>query len=267
MPPREAAQQEHGRGRLGADRDRAGAVRGVHAVGVHHRHLGPVLPAVRPDHRRRDGDFADRVADAVAGDVRAAAEAARRRAHRDRWWERPIHGFFGLFNRGFDGIGAGVSWLRHAQLVRRAAIDGRDLSRRASVSASIAFRKTPVGFIPQVDRGYLIVVRAAAARRLAGAHRRGAAACARHRPRRARRRRTPSTFAGFYGATFTNAPNAGAIFLVLDPFEQARPRSAPVGAGDPGRAAPAAVGASRTPSSSPCCRRRCRASAPPAASA
>ena len=25
---------------------------------------------------------------------------------------------------------------------------------------------------------------------------------------------------GFSGATFTNAPNAGAIFVVLDPFEQ-----------------------------------------------
>ena len=22
--------------------------------------------------------------------------------HRDTWWERPIHGFFGYFNRGFD---------------------------------------------------------------------------------------------------------------------------------------------------------------------
>ena len=43
---------QHGRGRLGADRDRAGAVRGVRAVGVHHRHFRPVLPAVRPDDRR-----------------------------------------------------------------------------------------------------------------------------------------------------------------------------------------------------------------------
>ena len=46
---------------------------------------GPVLPAVRVDHRRRDGDFADRVADAVAGAVRVVAQAARPR-HRDRWW-------------------------------------------------------------------------------------------------------------------------------------------------------------------------------------
>ena len=30
---------------------------------------------------------------------------------------------------------------------------------------------------------------------------------------------------GFSGATFTNAPNAGAVFLVLEPFEKrARPK-------------------------------------------
>ena len=31
--------------------------------------------------------------------------------HRDRWWEGPIHRFFGVFNWGFDRLGAGVSWL------------------------------------------------------------------------------------------------------------------------------------------------------------
>ena len=47
LAPREAAKQEHGRGRLGADRHCAGAVRRVRAFHVHHRHLRPVLPAVR----------------------------------------------------------------------------------------------------------------------------------------------------------------------------------------------------------------------------
>ena len=69
---------KHGRGRRGAGRDCARAVRGVRAVRVHHRHLRPVLQAVRADHRRRDGDFADRLADAVAGALRAAAAAASR---------------------------------------------------------------------------------------------------------------------------------------------------------------------------------------------
>ena len=39
------------------------------------RHLRAVLPAVRADHRRRDGDLADRVADLVAGARRHAAQA------------------------------------------------------------------------------------------------------------------------------------------------------------------------------------------------
>ena len=60
----------------GADRDRARAVRGVRAVGLHHRNFRPVLSPVRAHHRGRDGDLADRVADAVAGAVRAAAQAA-----------------------------------------------------------------------------------------------------------------------------------------------------------------------------------------------
>ena len=49
-------------------------------VGLHHRHFRPVLPPVRAHHRGRDRHLADRVADAVAGDVRAAAQAARPRS-------------------------------------------------------------------------------------------------------------------------------------------------------------------------------------------
>src|SRR6267142_5657137 len=30
---------------------------------------------------------------------------------RDTWWERPIHGFFRLFNRGFTALGTGYGWL------------------------------------------------------------------------------------------------------------------------------------------------------------
>ena len=68
---------QHGRGRRRADRDRAGAVRGVHSLRLHHRHHRPVLPPVRAHHRGLDRDLADRIADAVAGDVRAGAQAAR----------------------------------------------------------------------------------------------------------------------------------------------------------------------------------------------
>ena len=137
--------------------------------------------------------------------------------HRDSWWERPIHGFFGLFNRGFNGVGAGVSWLA-TRTVRRAAIMvviylvviGFGLNQ---------FRKTPVGFIPQVDGGYLIMVLqlppGASLARTDEVQQR-ALDIALGVPGVAH----GVNIVGFSGATFTNAPNAGAIFLVLDPFEK-----------------------------------------------
>jgi hydrophobe/amphiphile efflux-1 (HAE1) family protein len=135
--------------------------------------------------------------------------------HRDRWWERPIHGFFAMFNRGFNGLGAGVSWLA-GRTVRRAAIMvvvylvviGFGLNQ---------FRQTPVGFIPQIDAGYMIVVvqlppGASLARTDAAQQRALDIALS-----------VPGVVhgvnvVGFSGATFTNSPNAGAIFLVLDSF-------------------------------------------------
>ena len=75
---------------------------------------------------------------------------------RERWWERPIHGFFRLFNAGFDALGRGYGWLA-ARVVRFAAIM---LVVYAGVIAFglNEFSKTPAGFIPQVDQGYLIAV-------------------------------------------------------------------------------------------------------------
>ena len=85
-----------------------------------------------------------------------------------------------------------------------------------------AFRATPVGFIPQVDAGYIIVVvqlppGASLARTDAVQQR--VLDIALGVPGVAH----AVNVVGFSGATFTNAPNAGALFLVLDPFEQARP--------------------------------------------
>ena len=49
--------QEHGRSGRRTDRDHAGAVLGVRAVGFHHRHFRAVLPAIRAHHRRRHRSF------------------------------------------------------------------------------------------------------------------------------------------------------------------------------------------------------------------
>ena len=136
---------------------------------------------------------------------------------RERWWERPIHGAFGIFNRGFDAMARGYGWLA-ARVVRFAAI------MLLVYAGIIAFglnecRKTPIGFIPQLDRGYVIVV----SQLPPGA----ALACTDEVQRRIVdiALTTPGVkgavnIVGFSGATFTNAPNAGAAFLVLDPFEK-----------------------------------------------
>jgi multidrug efflux pump len=137
--------------------------------------------------------------------------------HRDRWWERPIHLFFRAFNWGFGGVATGISWLA-SRTVRRAAIMfviylvflGFGLNQ---------FRNTPVGFIPQVDGGYVIlVVQLPPGSSLArtDAVQQRALDIAMTVPGIAH----GANIVGFSGATFTNAPNSGAIFLVLKPFEE-----------------------------------------------
>jgi hydrophobe/amphiphile efflux-1 (HAE1) family protein len=136
-------------------------------------------------------------------------------AHRDRWWERPIHGFFGYFNRAFDRVGTGISWLA-TRTVRRAAMMVVIYLVVLGIGLN-AFRKTPIGFIPPVDRGYIIVViqlppGASLARTDAVQQR--ALDIAFRVPGVAH----AMNIVGFSGATFTNAPNSGALFLVLDSF-------------------------------------------------
>ncbi len=138
-------------------------------------------------------------------------------SHRDSWWERPIHGFFGGFNRMFDRLGSAISWLA-VRTVRRAAIMIVIYLVVLGLGFS-AFRKTPLGFIPQVDRGYIIVVvqlpPGASLSRTDVVQQRALDIAL----------GVPGVVhavnvVGFSGATFTNAPNSGALFLVLDSFEK-----------------------------------------------
>jgi hydrophobe/amphiphile efflux-1 (HAE1) family protein len=125
--------------------------------------------------------------------------------------------FFRAFNWGFGGVATGISWLA-SRTVRRAAIMfviylvflGFGLNQ---------FRNTPVGFIPQVDGGYVIlVVQLPPGSSLArtDAVQQRALDIAMTVPGIAH----GANIVGFSGATFTNAPNSGAIFLVLEPFEK-----------------------------------------------
>ena len=137
----------------------------------------------------------------------------RQRGARVVWWARPIHGFFRGFNRGFDRFAGGYHWLIAravrivvVMLVLYVAILAYGLNE---------FRNTPIGFIPQVDRGYLITVLqlppGSSLARTDEVQRRVVEICL----------QTPGiahavSIVGFSGASFTNAPNSGAGFLILE---------------------------------------------------
>ncbi|MFZ0989780.1 MAG: multidrug efflux RND transporter permease subunit [Xanthobacteraceae bacterium] len=140
-----------------------------------------------------------------------------RDSQHDYWWARPIHRFFDYFNRAFDRMGLAITWLA-SRTVRRAALMVAIYVVIIGVGLN-AFRTTPTGFIPQVDRGYIIVVvqlppGASLARTDVVQQR--ALDIAMQVPGVVH----AANIVGFSGATFTNAPNAGALFLVLDDFEK-----------------------------------------------
>jgi len=146
--------------------------------------------------------------------------------HEPAWYARPVIGFFNIFNRAFEGLGNGYAFLT-ARLVRVVALV---LIVYAGIVAfgGYLFTTTPQGFIPQQDRGYLIVVaqlppgasmaRTEEVMKKAGDLVLGTPGVARI-----------VNIVGFSGATFTNAPNAGAMFVILEPFSER--------GGDPARAA------------------------------
>lgn len=130
---------------------------------------------------------------------------------------KPIRGFFNMFNWGFDAFSHGYS-----RLVRRVVgIAAIMLAVYAAVLGAgfLEFRAAPTGFIPQLDRGYIIVAAqlppGASIDRTDKVLRRGVDIAL----------DTPGVagavnFVGFSGATFTQASNSGAIFLVLDDFSK-----------------------------------------------
>jgi len=133
------------------------------------------------------------------------------------WWSWPVRVVFRGFNLGFGALTTGYGWLA-GRIVRIAAIM---LVLYAGILAFglNEFRRTPTGFIPQVDRGFLIIAAqlppGAALSRTDEVLRRAADIVL----------NVPGVahvvpIVGFSGATFTNAPNAGAIFAVLDPFDE-----------------------------------------------
>ncbi|HEX2554322.1 MAG TPA: multidrug efflux RND transporter permease subunit [Microvirga sp.] len=124
------------------------------------------------------------------------------------------------FNTGFDKVSHAYAGTVHGLVAHKAVLAGA-LAVYAGLlyGTSYVAQAVPTGFIPTLDRGYVIVVvqtpEGASLSRTDEVSRRASDIL----------RQTPgvkdaSAFAGFSGATFTNAPNAAAVFAVLEPFEQ-----------------------------------------------
>ncbi|MBX6425198.1 MAG: efflux RND transporter permease subunit [Variibacter sp.] len=134
---------------------------------------------------------------------------------RPRLWEWPLRLFFRGFNFGFERFARGYSWV--ARKAVRFAVLMVMLYAGVLAFGLNEFRKTPQGFIPQVDRGYLIIavqLPPGASLARTDAVMRRAVDLALTTPGVAH----AVNIVGFSGATFTNAPNSGAIFVVLDSF-------------------------------------------------
>ncbi len=130
---------------------------------------------------------------------------------------RPLYGFFNGFNWLFERLSTGYGGVTR-RLVRLTAVV---LVVYAGLIALTGwqFQRAPTGFIPPQDVGYLITV----IQLPPGASLARTDAVVRHATEIALD--TPGVahavpFAGFDGATFTNAPNAGAIFTPLAPFAE-----------------------------------------------
>ncbi|HEU4429344.1 MAG TPA: multidrug efflux RND transporter permease subunit [Myxococcota bacterium] len=135
----------------------------------------------------------------------------------DRLWSALFGRAFRAFERGFERLRE-----RYAALVRRL------VRRPAPVLAAFAlllvltaalFQRVPSGFIPEQDKGYLIM----SIQLPDGASLERTEQVTREAARMARE--TPGiahavAFVGFSGATRTNASNAAAIFATFAPFEE-----------------------------------------------
>ncbi|MGD1876192.1 MAG: efflux RND transporter permease subunit [Kiloniellaceae bacterium] len=134
------------------------------------------------------------------------------------------------FNKGFDKLSDGYGRVVHFLVGRKLTV-GVMLLIFAGLLASTVYmlQVTPRGFIPTLDQGYAIVViqlpEGASLDRTDDVVKR-ASEIVQNTPGV----RNAVAFAGFSGATFTNASNAGVIFAGLEPFEERLANGQPAGA-------------------------------------
>ncbi len=125
--------------------------------------------------------------------------------------------FARVFNRSFDSVRGGYAWL--VRRILRVTLLMLLIYAGLIALTAVQFERTPTGFIPQQDQGYLITVYLlppGASLTRTDAVIREATELLMDMPEMAH----TAGFAGFDGATRTNAPNAGAIFAPLKPYEE-----------------------------------------------
>src|SRR6187200_2116061 len=130
---------------------------------------------------------------------------------------RPFNVFFGGFNRLFDKMSHGYGGLTR-RVLRISALMLVIYGGLIGLTY-FQFARTPSGFIPPLDRAYFITavtLPPGSSLDRTDAVIRRASEILLTRPGVAH----TVTFAGFDGATFTNAPNSGVLFVVLKPFEE-----------------------------------------------
>jgi HAE1 family hydrophobic/amphiphilic exporter-1 len=129
----------------------------------------------------------------------------------------PFNAFFTGFNRLFDRLSSGYGGLTR-RLLRFSALMLVVYGGLIGLTY-FQFARTPSGFIPSLDRAYFIAAISlppGATLERTDLVVRKAADLLLKRPGVAH----AVAFAGFDGATFTNAPNAGVIFVTLKPFDE-----------------------------------------------
>jgi hydrophobic/amphiphilic exporter-1 (mainly G- bacteria), HAE1 family len=146
------------------------------------------------------------------------------RPHDDTRPRNPVSRFFGGaaagFNRGFDRLSSGYGWLVRRLVGSTAALLGMFVVFGGLLGATWWMsQRVPTGFVPQMDQGYAIVVVQlpdSASLERTDAIIRQASDIALSVPGVT----NAVAFAGFSGATFTNASNQGVIFTTFAPFDE-----------------------------------------------
>src|SRR5215470_12339707 len=129
----------------------------------------------------------------------------------------PFTMFFAGFNRVFERLSSGYALL--TRRILRVAVLMLIVYGGLIGLTYLQFARAPSGFIPPLDRGYFIAaitLPPGASLQRTDATVRRASEILLSRPGVAH----AVSFAGFDGATFTNAPNSGVVFVTLKPFEE-----------------------------------------------